>query len=125
MKNLVRILVCLLLALVLLYPNSALAAKIPYCGKLPNVAVRDLRNIKAGLEQGRIYNNSGGHGGTKLPSIGREQEYREYDVDANNPNVGNRGKYRFVSLVYTHSGKQVYDPVYFTKDHYKTFCQVR
>lgn len=124
MRSIVRILVCLLFALIVLHSQPAQAATIKSCGKLPAVAVEDLRNIKAGGNNGRVYDNAGGHGGTKLPSIGRGQEYREYDVDANNPNVGNRGKYRFVALITKNSGKTVYDPIYFTQNHYTTFCKV-
>jgi guanyl-specific ribonuclease Sa len=124
MQSLVRISVCLLFPLTVLQPQLAQAVTIKNCGKLPSVAVEDLRNIKAGGNNGQVYNNAGGHGGTKFPSIGQGQEYREYDVDANNPNVGNRGKYRFVALVTQNSGKNVYDPIYFTQNHYQTFCKV-
>lgn len=108
----------------LLQPQLAQAVRMKKCGKIPSVAVEDLRNIKAGVDNGRLYNNAGGHGGTQLPSIRRGEEYREYDVDANNPNVGNRGRYRFVALRTTRAGKNRYAPIYFTQDHYRTFCKI-
>ena len=126
MRNLVRILVGFLVALIMTFSQPAQAGKISNCGKLPNVAVEDLRNIKAGGVSARPYNNAGGKGGTKLPSIGKGQEYLEYDIDANNPNPGNRGSYRVVALVTTEkNGKFVFDPIYFTQNHYTTFCEVR
>jgi guanyl-specific ribonuclease Sa len=98
---------------------------IPNCktNTIPAQARETLRNIRAGVEQGTVYNNAGGHGGTRLPSAAKGQEYREYDVGQDRQ--GNRGQYRFVALVTTgKNNKRVYDPIYYTSDHYVTFCKV-
>ncbi len=109
-------------------PQLATAANgvaIPNCktNAIPASAREELRNIRAGVDQGAVYNNAGGHGGTRLPSTGVGQEYREYDVGQDRQ--GNRGQYRFVALVTTgKNNKRVYDPIYYTSDHYVTFCKV-
>ncbi|MBD2452094.1 hypothetical protein H6G76_34285 [Nostoc sp. FACHB-152] len=54
-------------------------------------------NIRPGNPGGRVYNNAGGHGGTRLPSLAKGQEYREYDLGQ--ANDGTRGRHRLVVLI--------------------------
>lgn len=127
MKDIVRFLVCLLLASVFLCTQPAQAAnKIVNCKNIPAQIQEDYRQIKVGSVRGRTYNNSSGQGSQILPSLNRGEEYQEYDVGKDNPNLNNRGKYRIVALVRTEkNGKKIYDPVYLTKDHYQTFCKIK
>lgn len=91
------------------------------CKSVSSVIKEDIRNVQAGRIAGRPYNNAGGHGGTRLPSIGRNQEYREFDADANSGRTQDRGKRRIVAV--KTQGKNTYGPIYVTLDHYKTFCR--
>ncbi|UXE61753.1 MAG: hypothetical protein KA717_02015 [Woronichinia naegeliana WA131] len=126
MKNFFRVLLCFLFVLILFHSQPAQAdSKIKPCSpkSIPVVVKDDLRNIKAGLVAGRPYANASGMGSQLLPSLARNQEYREYDLDANNPNPANRGKFRAVALEYQErTGKTIREPIYLTLDHYKTFC---
>jgi guanyl-specific ribonuclease Sa len=125
MLRIIKFLVCLLFALIVLHPLPAQAANIPECKRLPSVAVEDLRNIRAGVINGRDYLNAAGMNSQRLPNAGHNQKYQEYDVDANNPNLNDRGRYRIVALITTRkSEKPLFDAIYFTMNHYQSFCLV-
>ena len=86
-------------------------------GKLPDYARQAFRNIKTNPGQGKVYQNDGGHGGTKLPGLSRGERYVEHDVI--NPKVpGDRGTYRIVTKV---NAQNKLVSAYYTGDHYKTF----
>ncbi len=119
MKYLVQIVTCLIIALMLTIAQPAYAVKIKDCGKLPAVIVEDLRNVRGGyLRADREFLNSE----KKLPAIDKGYMYNEYTLDQDNPNPGDRGKYRAVGRVGIGKITPV-DPVYVTMDHYLTFCK--
>ena len=86
-------------------------------GKLSDYARQAFRNIKTNPGKGKVYQNDGGHGGTKLPGLSRGERYVEHDVI--NPKVpGDRGTYRIVTKV---NAQNKLVSAYYTGDHYKTF----
>ncbi|HLP88857.1 MAG TPA: ribonuclease domain-containing protein [Nostocaceae cyanobacterium] len=101
--------------------ESAYAVKVPQCGRLPQVVVEDLRNIRAGIQRANkeFLNQEG-----KLPRIDSGFMYNEYDIDQNNPNLGDRGRYRAVGRVKINTITPI-NPLYVTLDHYRAFCETR
>ncbi len=101
--------------------------------KMPELSIRQLplpdrdniRDIKLYITQGNlggaVYNNEGGHGGVRLPSLSRNQQYREYDLGTDR--FGGRGNHRLVVLIGS-DGKSV-EAMYYTDDHYTTFTSVQ
>jgi guanyl-specific ribonuclease Sa len=94
--------------------------KPPKSGKLPDYAREAFRDIKINPGKGKVYNNAGGSGGTKLPTLSNGEKYVEHDV-INPKDKGNRGKYRIVTKV---DGNNKLVKAYYTGDHYKTFQEL-
>ncbi|NMG08386.1 ribonuclease domain-containing protein [Brasilonema sp. UFV-L1] len=84
--------------------------------------IRDIKdNITNGRLGGRVYNNAGGHGGTRLTPARKGQEYREYDLGQ--ANDGSRGKHRLVVLI--GSDRRSVEKMYYTNNHYTSFTPIR
>ncbi len=84
-----------------------------------------VRYIKSLITQGnlggQVYRNEGGHGGVRLPSLSREEQYREYQLGA--ARSGGAGAHRLVVKIGS-DGRTIV-AMYYTDDHYTTFTEVR
>lgn len=84
--------------------------------------VRDIQyHIAQGNLGGNVYGNGGGYGGVILPSPSRGEQYREYQLGADRS--GGAGKHRLVAKIGS-DGKSIV-AMYYSRDHYRHFDQVK